>query len=189
LVASLTELQDLLNRQTIKQSVLSILFLDLYAHIAVITLFCFNSNLYLEDIRDFQGGEIFASQIGHEGDKRFTLGLYILLGHFSGRQFVEMVSTGMLWGDCFDWWTVFELSKLVLLGITVGLMESGRTLDDSTPGPDKNDFQDIRACMVVMSGLLFLSFILFLRNTFLPFSNFVKGTLKVSTRKDLNGCL
>jgi hypothetical protein len=68
-------------------------------------------------------------------------------------------------------------------------MESGHTLDDPTPGTDKNDFADIQALMVVTSGLLFLSFIFFLPNTFLPFFNFVKGTLQVRTQKDINGRL
>jgi hypothetical protein len=76
-----------------------------------------------------------------------------------------------------------------LLLVTVGLMESGHTLDDPTPGTDKNDFADIQALMVVTSGLLFLSFIFFLPNTFLPFFNFVKGTLQVRTQKDINGRL
>jgi hypothetical protein len=185
-VTSSKELQYLVNRQSIMQSVLSILFLDLYAHLAVLVLFCFHSDLYLEDIRDFQGGEILDSEIGHENDRHLASGLAILVGYFSGRMLVEMMSAGMFWGYLFDWWTIFELLKLVFLSVTVGLMESGHTSDDPTPGPDKNDFADIRSLMVITSGLLFLSFILFLRNTFLPFSSFVKGTLRVSTQKYLN---
>ncbi len=175
--------------QKIKRSVVSILFLDLYSHIAVITLFCYNSNLYLEDIRDFQGWEIEASAIGDQGAKKYALGLVILAGYFAGRIFVEMMSTGLFWGYLFDWWTLLKLSKLVIIGVTVGLMEGGIALDDRTPGPHQNDFRDVRALMVATSGLQFLSFILFLRNTFLPFSNFVTGILKVSTQKDLNGSL
>jgi hypothetical protein len=188
-VASSNELQDLVNRQTIKQSVLSILFLDLYAHITAIILFCFYSEMYLEDIRDFQGREIHASEIGYEGDRKYALGLAIIVGYFAGRRIVEMMSTGLFLGYIFDWWTIFELSNIVFLSVTVGLMESGHTSDDPTHGLDKNDFADIRALMVVTTGFLFLSFILFLRNAFLSFSNFVKGTLQVSTQKDLNGSL
>jgi hypothetical protein len=135
-VTSSTELQEQVNRQTIKRSVLSILFLDLYAHIAVITLFCLYTNLYLEDIRDFQGYEIEASAIGGKDDTNYALGLVILAGYFAGRIIVEMMSIGSFWGYLFDWWTLFKLSRLVSLVVTVRLMEGGITSDDRNIQPE-----------------------------------------------------
>jgi hypothetical protein len=78
-----------------------------------------------------------------------------------------------------------ELAWYCQIGTTVGVLhydaKCGLTLDDQTPDDDLDAFSVIRAIMAITGGVLFLSLILFLRNTFLPFSNFVTGTVHVST--------
>jgi hypothetical protein len=171
--------QQLVNKETIKPSMVALLFLDLYSQLAAIVVFILVSDSYLEDIRDFQGGEIENSQIGNGNH---FLVLYILVGYFLLQESYKIRSIGF-WEYATDLWSVFDIAKSLLLLVSTLMMDSGRTLDDPSESLDENlnDFLDIRTLMTFTGGVLFLSLILFLRNTFLSFSNFVTGTVHVST--------
>lgn len=172
-------LQQLVNKETIKRSMVALLFLNLYAQLAAIIVFMLVSENYLEDIRDFQGGEIEDSQIGNGA---YFHSLYALVGYFFLQAIYEIRSIGL--GEyAMDLWNLFDIAKSVLLLVSTIMMQSGKTLDDPSNNFDENlnDFSDIRSLMTFTGGVLFLSFILFLRNTFLSFSNFVTGTVHVST--------
>jgi hypothetical protein len=175
------KVQQLVNKETIKRSVVALLFLDLYSQLAAIVLFCLVSDKYLKDIRDFQGREILPSQIGSGAS---FVGLYVLVGYFLLQEGIKILASGF-WEYAMDRWNLFDVAKLVLLLASTIMMESGQTLDDPTNDDlDLNDFSDIRALMAITGGVLFLSCILFLRNTFLPFANFVTGTVHVSNVDD-----
>jgi hypothetical protein len=96
---------------------------------------------------------------------------------------IKILASGF-WEYATDRWNLLDVAKVVLLLVSTIMMESGRTLDDPTHDQDLNDFSDIRALMAITGGALFLSLILFLRNTFLPFANFVTGTVHVSNVDD-----
>jgi hypothetical protein len=164
-------LQQVVNKETTKRSMVALLFLDLYSQVAAIAVFVLASDLYLEGIRAFQGGEIEDSQIGDETDRYFPF-LYALLVFLFLEEIYKIWSIGF-WEYAMDLWNLFDIVKSVLLLVSTISMKTGTTLED--------DVRYIRALMTFTGGVLFLSLVLFLRNTFLSFSNFVTGTVHVST--------
>ena len=137
-------------------------------------LFCLASDSYLEHIQDIQRGKIDACPSPIEPVAYFV-GLYILLG---GRILlqagVEFLSSGFSEYSR-DHWNWFDIAKALLLLATRIVMQSGHTLDNHLIVVSDNDFEDIRVLMALMGFFLFFSLIVFLRKTFLPFSNSVTG--------------
>jgi hypothetical protein len=169
-------LQQLVNKETTRRSMVALLFLDLYSQVATIGVFMFVSDSYLKDIRLFQGKEIELTDIGDGAYYNF---LYALVVYFFLEESHKIWSIGF-WESAMDLWNLFDIFKSVLLLVSTITMQNGVTLDYFTD-EDFNDFSDIRTLMTFTGGVLFLSLILFLRNTFLSFSNFVTGTVHVST--------